>query len=44
MKNTEHVMSKKEKRNKLILRIFTLFMVGAMLAGSIYTIIAVLAA
>ena len=41
MKN--HTVSKKEKRSKMVLRIFTLFMVAAMLAGSIYTIVAVLA-
>ena len=41
MKNN---VSKKEKRAKMALRIFTLFMVAAMLAGSVYTILAVLAA
>lgn len=36
MKNKERSMSKKEKRNRLIVRIFTLFMVAAMLAGTFY--------
>ena len=36
MKNTERSMSKKEKRTRLIVRIFTLFMVAAMLAGTFY--------
>ena len=40
MKNN---VSKKEKRAKLALRIFTLFMVAAMLAGSVLTILAVIA-
>lgn len=43
MKNTTaHTVSKKEKRTKLIVRIFTLFLVGVMLAGTFYYTLAFL--
>ena len=36
MKNPERSRSKKEKRTRMIVRIFTLFMVAAMLAGTFF--------
>ena len=35
----ERKMSKKEKRNRLLLRIFTLFLIAMLLAGTFYYVI-----
>lgn len=42
--NTEHRMSKKEKRTKLAVRILTLFLIAVMLAGTFYYTIIFIAA
>ena len=41
--NTEHSMSKKEKRTKLAVRILTLLLVAVMLAGTFYYTIVTIA-